>query len=158
MFPGEFAEKVGTRAKKIKGRRREKGRKRKDVWTTIMQSFLNKTLTRTPNSTVRTWTLGKRLSFSLALGLLRQRSHYHWKYCSYPTSLRQTRHRYTLQRLLWRMIFNKQIVIMLTCGATTKTEMNTKRIKLIHTKERKNRKNEPIPAPKYPWKEIDSLL
>ena len=40
------------------------------------------------------------------------------------------------------------IGIILTCGATTKTEMNTKRIKLIHTKERKNKKNEPIPAPK----------
>ena len=28
--------------------------------------------------------------------------------------------------------------------------MNVKRIKLSHTKERKNRKNEPIPAPKCP--------
>ena len=56
------------------------------------------------------------------------------------------------------MIFNVQTVITLTCGATTKTEMNTKRIKLIHTKERKNKKNEPIPAPKYPWKEQESLI
>lgn len=42
---------------------------------------------------------------------------------------------------------------MLTCGATTKMVIKVKRIKLIHTKERKNRKKEPIPAPKCPERE-----
>jgi len=31
--------------------------------------------------------------------------------------------------------------------------MNIKRMKFSHTKERKNRKNEPIPAPKCPGEE-----
>lgn len=30
--------------------------------------------------------------------------------------------------------------------------INVKRTKLTHTRERKKRKNEPIPAPKYPVK------
>lgn len=38
----------------------------------------------------------------------------------------------------------------LTCGAMTKMVIKVKSIKLIHTKERKNRKKEPIPAPKCP--------
>ena len=34
-----------------------------------------------------------------------------------------------------------------------KIAIKVNRIKLIHTKERKNRKNEPIPAPKCPEEE-----
>lgn len=44
----------------------------------------------------------------------------------------------------------EQLTKELTCGAMTKIAMKVKRIKLIHTKERKNKKKEPIPAPKCP--------
>lgn len=44
----------------------------------------------------------------------------------------------------------KKFAKQLTCGAMTKIVIKVKRVKLIHTKERKNRKKEPIPAPKCP--------
>lgn len=42
----------------------------------------------------------------------------------------------------------------LTCGAMTKIVIKVKRMKLIHTNERKNTKKEPIPAPKCPKEKI----
>lgn len=45
----------------------------------------------------------------------------------------------------------------LTCGAMTKTVIKVNRIKLIHTKERKNTKKEPIPAPKYPGEKYGNV-